>query len=261
MSTVIAAVADDIASAPVLAVAATVAGVVGADVSAIHVGQAGDGEHVRAAEAAEVALRIIQGPVAASLSREAGQSGVRAIVLGSRGALSAGSPLGRVAADVARAVGVPVVLVPPDTPSQFRLRRVLVPMKGDPAKAASLATTIEGISASDLEVIVVHVADAASIPAFQDQAAHETEAWAREFIARYVPVTPNEIRFEWRVGDTADQTMAVATEVGVDLIALGWARNLGPGRGSVVRRLLEQTSVPLLLLPVLQQAVGSGGRG
>jgi nucleotide-binding universal stress UspA family protein len=258
MSTVIAAIDDDDAAAPVLAVAAIVAGVVEADVSAIHVRETEYDEHIQAAKAAEVPYRIVRGPVVASLTREASQPGVRAIVLGLRGRPGAGDPLGPVTADVARAVQVPVILVPPDTSLQFRLRRVLVPLKEDPATAASLATTIEDIRAADLEVIVVHVADAASIPAFQDQAQHETEAWAHEFVARYVPVTPKEVRFEWRVGDPAQQMMAVAAEAGVDLIALGWARDLGPGRATVVRRLMERSRVPLLLLPVSRQDLRTG---
>jgi hypothetical protein len=109
-------------------------------------------------------------------------------------------------------------------------------MEGDPSTAYALRTTIGLASASELDVVVLHIDDKASLPAFEDQRQHETQAWAAEFLARYVPIPPEAVRLELRVGVAADQVLALASEIGADLIALAWSQDLagprtGPGEG------------------------------
>jgi hypothetical protein len=48
----------------------------------------------------------------------------------------------------------------------------------------------------------------------------------------------------------------VARDVDADMIALGWAQDLAPGRASVVRWALEHTPVPLVLMPLARTFVG-----
>ena len=48
----------------------------------------------------------------------------------------------------------PVIVVPPITPSTFRLRKVLVPLQGRPADALEDATAIA--KSTDLETVFLH---------------------------------------------------------------------------------------------------------
>jgi len=58
------------------------------------------------------------------------------------------------------------------------------------------------------------------------------------------------VRLETRVGRTDELVPLVAAECDCDLIALGWSRELGPGRARVVRSTLERSRVPVALIPV-----------
>jgi nucleotide-binding universal stress UspA family protein len=100
---------------------------------------------------------------------------------------------------------------------------------------------------ADIEVVVVHVSDEASIPRFSDQLQHETEAFASEFVSRHCP--EGEVRLDLRVGVPGERVVAVCDEEHSDLVALAWSRNLAPGRARVVRHVLEHSRVPVLLVP------------
>ncbi len=103
----------------------------------------------------------------------------------------------------------------------------------------------------ELDVVVLHVHDEASIPLFNDQRQHETRDWAREFVARYCPWGVGDVRLETRVGRRDEEILRAAEEFEADLIALGWAQELAPGRAPVVRAVLERGHVPVLLVPVI----------
>jgi hypothetical protein len=62
------------------------------------------------------------------------------------------------------------------------------------------ASVIELASEGSLDVIVLHVLDEASLPAFTDQPQHETGAWAREFLQRYCPFGVKDVKLEMRIG-------------------------------------------------------------
>jgi hypothetical protein len=129
---------------------------------------------------------------------------------------------------------------------------VLVPLAGDPSTAASLRTTLHVVRAHEIDVVVLHVYDEDSIPAFDDQPQHETDAWAREFLARYVPMPERAVRLELRVGSPDEEVLAVAKGSGIDLIAVGWGQDLSSDRARIVRPILERSKVPVLLLPVIE---------
>jgi nucleotide-binding universal stress UspA family protein len=101
-----------------------------------------------------------------------------------------------------------------------------------------------------VEVVVLHVHDADSLPAFSDQPQHETRAWKEEFVARYCPWGIGKITLELRVGRREEEILAVAAETQSQLIALGWSQELAAGRAPVVRQVLERGRVPLMLVPV-----------
>jgi hypothetical protein len=102
----------------------------------------------------------------------------------------------------------------------------------------------------DIEVVALHILDTESIPAFTDQPQHEQAAWTREFLARYCPWGIGTVRLETRVGASAAIIPEFAEESETDLIALGWARDLAPGRAPVVRAALGRARIPVMLIPV-----------
>ena len=58
------------------------------------------------------------------------------------------------------------------------------------------------------------------------------------------------VRFETRVGASAAIIPEFAEESGTDMIALGWAQDLAPGRAPVVRAALARGCIPVMLIPV-----------
>ena len=112
------------------------------------------------------------------------------------------------------------------------------------------SSIIEIAQGKDIEVLALHIVDTQSIPAFTDQPQHEQTAWAREFLTRYCPWGIGAVRFETRVGATATIIPEFAEESETDLIALGWAQNLAPGRAPVVRATLDRGRIPVMLIPV-----------
>ena len=88
-------------------------------------------------------------------------------------------------------------------------------------------------------------------PASTTSVSTRRETWAREFVARYCPWGVGDVRLETRVGRSDEEILRAAEEFEADLIALGWAQELAPGRAPVVRAVLERGHVPVLLIPVI----------
>jgi len=109
---------------------------------------------------------------------------------------------------------------------------------------------VELAQGTELDVIVLHVHEEASLPLFTDQPQHEQPAWAREFLRRYCPWGIGAVRLEIRVGRSEELVPLVAEQTDADLIALGWAQQLVPGRAPVVRATLERARTPIMLVPV-----------
>jgi nucleotide-binding universal stress UspA family protein len=84
---------------------------------------------------------------------------------------------------------------------------------------------------------------------FSDQVQHETEAYAKQFLARYVHNAP-QARLELRVGRPADEILQAVDVEHPDLLALGWPHTGGPARGAIARDLLDRSQVPMLLVAV-----------
>ncbi len=249
MSKVIAALDNSAAARPVLATAAALARLLDAELEAVHVIEDGGTTARAVAEAAGVALRTLEGPELGRLVAACQEAEVSAVVAGTRGTPAGRRPAGHVALALIRALSKPVVVVPPQASTPPRLGRILVPLDGTRQTAAALRSTIELARAPDTEVVVLHVLGAPSLPLFSDQPQHEAEVWTREFLARFCPC-PDDVRLEVRVGLAEEAVLRVAAEVGADLIALGWSRDLSPGRAKVVRDALHRSDVPILLVPV-----------
>jgi nucleotide-binding universal stress UspA family protein len=261
MTIVMAALNGTPVSRVVLVVAAEVARVLDADIEGVHVlkDRRGDSaiEAETEAEAAArgIPLRMLEGAVEQMLVERAHSDEVRAVVMGLRRTVGGTRPAGHVALGVIARVRKPVVVVPPVTPLGFRLRKVLVPVQGRPADA--LENTMAIAESADLETVILHVHDEWSVPSFEDQPHYDVEAWAEEFIARWVPGARAGTAIELRVGTPEEQILDVARDVGADMIAMGWSQDLSPGRATVVRWALEHTPIPLALMPLARTA-GAG---
>ncbi len=258
MTCVIAALDNSAAAAPVLATARTLGLLLEAEVLALHVRVDGDAVARGVAGDAGLGLAVTAGPVDDELAEAASARDVVLVVLGARARPGGAAPAGHTALALATALAKPVVLVPPDTRFPGRLRRVLVPLEGSVSTSLAPRQVIElGLDAG-LEVVILHVHDPRSIPAFTDQPQHEADAWASEFLARYCPRGTDSVRLETRIGRPEDLVPELAEELDADLLALGWSQELAAGRAPVVRAALERARIPVLLVPVVRAASPGG---
>jgi nucleotide-binding universal stress UspA family protein len=258
MTKVLAAVDNSLVCKAVLDTARSLGDVLGAKVEALHVSDGEDQTVSAAAANADVPLRFVSGAVVDVLIEAGDATDVAAVVIGARGVPSDPRPLGGTALAVATSLLKPVVVVPPDAAPPEALRRVLVPLEGTVSTSLAPRSIIELARGAELDVLVLHVHDASSLPSFTDQPQHENAAWAQEFLTRYCPWGIGLAHLETRVGTGAAVVPAVAEESGCDLIALGWSQDLAAGRAPVVRAALERGRVPVLLVPVV--AATSGDR-
>lgn len=247
MTTVLAAVDNSAAATPVLAAALRVAELYGAEAEAIHVREDSTASVERAARALSVPLLVVDDGTSRRLVAAARDPDVVAVVVGARRAIHGRRPAGHVALSLIVALAKPVVVVPPLAVDTRPFERVLVPLDGTRASSEALQRTIELACRSHLDVVALHVAEAGGLAPFGEQPQHELDAWKEEFLARYAP-QPDAVRLEVRAGRPGESVLRVADEAGVDLVALGWARDLSRGRAALVREVLERSRVPVLLV-------------
>jgi nucleotide-binding universal stress UspA family protein len=222
--------------------------VLGADVAAIHVSE-DEGQTASAiAESYGAGCEILHGDPFTCIAAYVGRDDVVAVVVGARRRLR-GATAGHLARQVADAVEKPVLVVPPETKPIERLQRVVIAMEGTSKKARSIASAINLAAGADLDLTVIHVDDEDSIPQFSDQAGHETEAYAAEFLARYLHGAPGA-HLELRVGVPADEIIDITNTVDADLLAIGWPHVGGEDRGAVAGDILDRSHVPVLLVAV-----------
>jgi nucleotide-binding universal stress UspA family protein len=250
VNTIIACIDPSAAARPVLDGARAIAPLFGAQVEAAHVAEADDTNTDTAAYTENVPMRSLHGEIVDELVKLTQDDDVVAAVVGARARPLGRRPAGHVALGLADRAAALVLLVPPDAHVHERVHRVLMAVKGTPENARSLEHAIELTDATDLELVVVHVDDEGSIPSFSDQVQYETDAFIKEFLARYVPAAP-EARVELRVGRPADAILDAIDSEQPDLLAIGWRRNAGPEGGVVAREIIARSHVPVLLTSVV----------
>lgn len=152
--------------------------------------------------------------------------------------------------DVLRKSPKPILVVPVrrGARTSSAIERVLVPLDGTPESARAVRDVVRMFAKTGTEVVVLHVFAEKTVPRFWDQAAHAGRAWGNEFLARFCD-EPGA-RIELRSGVPGERVVDVATSESVDLIALGWSRNLAAGHARTVRAILAEARIPLLLVPV-----------
>ena len=150
---------------------------------------------------------------------------------------------------VAQRSAKPVVLVPAGARQlPRRIRRVLLPLDGTARSAAAIAEAAERFARGGIELVVLHVFGAETVPKFWDQHAHAGQAWEQEFLARYCALPG--ARLELRSGAAAEHVAKVARAEQADMIALAWSQRLDPGRAAAVRRTVLDAEVPVMLVPM-----------
>jgi nucleotide-binding universal stress UspA family protein len=164
--------------------------------------------------------------------------------------VSASDVLGSTALELVTELDKPVVLVLPGAPPMRAFRRILIPLDASAANDEALRRGLDLLCAGDVEIVVLHVGSAESLPMFEDQPQHETATWMEEFLRRYCPIAPQGVRFELRTGRPGEHVVDVAADTGAELIALGWKRELAPGRAAVVREVLARSTTPVVLFPL-----------
>jgi nucleotide-binding universal stress UspA family protein len=249
---VVAAIDSSSAAQVVVQVAKTMADVLGAPLTAVHVREPGDSSG-DATWADGVPVQLVDcDPIEALVATFADPEVIG--VIGARDQRDDMRPAGGVAAKVIARVTNPIVVVGPTTrpPRHGRLARVLLPLDGTAGAAAAAEPVAARLGRAGLDVVVQHVFDRKTVPPFWDQGQHETESWTQEFRARWCgePVTS----VTWSGGVAADEIVASGAAEDVDLIALSWAQNASPGHAAIVKSVLAHAQVPVLLVTEPDQA-------
>jgi nucleotide-binding universal stress UspA family protein len=256
MTNVLAAIDNSPTAGPVLDAAVALAAILHADVQAVHVREGTEVNAERAANNAGVSLTVLEDPVSKALIEAAKARGVEAVVVGAKNIASSAATPGHVTLETIATIGKPVLVVPPDAHRPSRLRNVVLPLDGKLQTAEGLSKAIEFASRHEMNVRVVHVHDESCLPPFEDQPQYEANAWAHEFVCRYCSGVPQDVEHlvDIRIGVPADEILAVSEECRADLIILAWKQDLSSGHAAVVRGLLERSSTPLLLYPLVDQS-------
>lgn len=250
---VLAAVDNSLAANPVLVTARALARAMGARVEAINVRSAREEAPAQAAAAVGVPLRVVDGEVVERLSEATADTDTAALVIGGRSSPRSPHALGSTAFAVVTSCDRPVIVVPLAGRTAPILRRVLVPLEGTVSTSVAPRSIVELGQSSNIEVVVLHVDEDGSAP--DDD----------EFLRRFCPWGIGFVTLERRSGRREDVIPTVADELGCDLIALGWAQELAPGRAEVVRATLERSPLPIMLMPVnldtAQEPLAASGGG
>ncbi|HVT75862.1 MAG TPA: universal stress protein [Acidimicrobiales bacterium] len=250
MTTVLAAIDDSPAAAPVLRAAQALAVTLGGDVRAVHVTEDGGETAASAATRADISVLNVTGDPVTAIIDAAADRDVAFVVVGARRHTSGRRPAGHVAQAVMTGTAKPVLVVPPDArlPTEGPFRRALAPLEGSTESSRAVDGTLCRLTEAGVEVVAVHVFGPDTLPRFWDQAGHADQSWTAEFLARCCCAVPDaELRL--RTGDVGGAALDVAGQESVDLIVLGWSQQVHGDRARVVRDIVGRAEVAVLLVP------------
>ncbi len=137
------------------------------------------------------------------------------------------------------------------------LRHILVPLEGSPSTSEAMRLTEDAFCARGREIAVLHVGtsdtpdEPGSLPAprMVDQEQYEWSSWHEEFTMRFATCpSGGRHRTMVRVGEPGDMMLDEAGRLPADLLVLAWAGVYSEGRSLLVRRLLEESPCPVLLV-------------
>jgi nucleotide-binding universal stress UspA family protein len=246
MNTLLAALDTSPGAAAVLDTALRLGKLTGDTVEAVHVRDGPTESLEWLAAQAEVDLRLLEGPVETTLLAAVEEPGVDIAVFGAR-ATTGGRRIGSNALHVLKSTDKPVAVVPPDVQHIDQpFRRLLVPLEGSEHSSSPIVDTLCPLVVADVELVVLHVFTAATVPPVLDRPNRDLAMWGSEFLARHCP---NASRIELRSGSIAARVNDVCQAEHADLIVLSWSQDSSLGRAAVVRDVLAHSTVPVLLIP------------
>ncbi len=249
MSTVLAALDGTEAARPVMETAVAIGRLTGSVVEVVHVRQdatepVGGPESVAGCNGAPFTL--LEGPTESALLTAARGPDVMAMVLGTGATPDGRRPIGETAHGVLEHATIPMAVVPPNAAAPGLIQRMLAPLDGSEVSSRSVVELMR-LLVTDIELTVLHVFAAASVPAMLDRPHYDLDSLGREFLARHCPVATG---IEFRTGSIGPQIVALSKVNHAQLIVLSWSQDLRPGRAHVVREVLSGADVPVLLLPL-----------
>jgi nucleotide-binding universal stress UspA family protein len=256
--TMVLAALDNSAVAPaVMETALRIGELCASDVEAVHVVDGPDDAARSLAESERVPLRLLEGSAGPALLDALCAPNVVAVVIGARTELGGRRPVGRIARQILEQTTKPVVVVPPESPTPPRLRRLLLPLEGTDEFDGAVPGSLWQLLVADVELVVLHVFTEDSLPRMLDRPARDLELLGKEFLARHFPHTDI---VELRPGPVALRVAEVSEEQAVDLVVLSWSQDTSTGHAVVLQEVLGASRIPLLLLPVARSE-GNGIAG
>lgn len=211
----------------------------------------------------------VVGAPAETILQTAAQKGALLIALSTRSATPTrpGQPLRPVAERVLLEANRPVLLVRPEVGPRVAankaLRRILLPLDGEPSSMAALRPALDIADKAGALLYVLYVAQfharaahepgTLTTPRYVDQPQYEWPAWTKEYVERFCAIAQEcqpslETRIFVRRGEPADEITHFAAERDTDLIVLEWRGHLDASHASIVCGVLEKAPCPVLLL-------------
>ncbi len=217
---------------------------------------------------AHIEVQLEAGDPAEGILRASADPQVALVVLTTHGQIiEPGRSLGRVARQVIAGARQPLLLIRPEaTPlamgPEAVLQRLLLPLDGTPTTAALLAPASALAGRLGAAVDLLYVADVGAppkepgsigAPQYVDQPQHEWPTWANELssrlgeiCAKLPPSVP--VRTFLARGEAGETIAHFAAEHESDAVVLARRSRLEEGRAAVLRRVLDRTPCPVLLV-------------
>lgn len=248
MTTLLAAIDDSAACRPTLEVAGWAAKLIAADVVAVHVEHDGSGEMAReTAQSLNIPFLVRHGDTVAEIGAAGDELHAVAVAVGARSLPGGATPAGHVALALAQQATVPLLIVPPDA-ATHRIDRILIALGRNDDTGIVLAVAEQLSPIDPPDIVAVHVFRPDALPPFGDDPAFEIEAWTRELLRQATSTAAAHVQLDIRVGEPALQVSEAVRDAKADLVVLAWHRELSEGHARIVRRVLETSHVPLVLL-------------
>jgi nucleotide-binding universal stress UspA family protein len=168
--------------------------------------------------------------------------------------------IGHVTCAIIERSPAPVLLLPPRYREVLPWQRALVPVSGEIEAGEALALAVRLASALALEVHVAHVADSetddeslAARARYADALHHEFPRQLEELVRRALThCAPEECRPIADIalchGDVATELRLLIERKRVSVLVVGWHGRFTEGRARVLKQLLQETTIPVLLV-------------
>ncbi len=188
------------------------------------------------------------------------------IVMGTHGkTCNKEATMGSTAVTVLESTSIPILLINPNTKLKLEdgkwiPRKALIPLNGTPGTAEALSPVTDILSKTSSKIDILHIYGEKkeytpkegefSAPYYEDYPQHEWPTWSKEFLKRFCPSVINSVKINVNLskGDPAEKILNFAKENENDFIAVVWHGTLSHLRAQVLKRLLYESTCPLMLI-------------